>query len=179
MAFPYSSGDVLTAADLNASSGLVFIKSQTIGSGVSSVTVTGAFSSTFDNYRIVMSGITASVSGSVPRLRLGSTTTGYYNSMLISGFGGGAPTGLGVNNGADWYLMTGNTSPASMSVTVDIYHPNATTATTFTSISTSGGNSVTASGQVAGTTQYTSFLFFPDSGTISGGTIRVYGYNDG
>ena len=68
MAFPYSSGDVLTAADLNASSGLVFIKSQTIGSGVSSVTVTNVFSSTFENYKVVTTGIAASGSATLRRL---------------------------------------------------------------------------------------------------------------
>jgi hypothetical protein len=162
-----------------ANQGLTLVKSQTIGSGVSSVTVTDAFSATFNNYRVIISGVTSSISGSVPRLQLGSTTTGYYNAMLISGFGGGAPTGLGVNNGNNWYLMTGNTSPASMSVSVDIYQPNMATITTFCAHSTSGGNSTTAAGQLSGSTQYTSFVFANDSGTLTGGTIRVYGYNNG
>ena len=61
MGFPYSPGDVLTAADLNESSGLVLVKTQTVGSGVSSVTVTGAFSATFDNYLITDNGGTQSV----------------------------------------------------------------------------------------------------------------------
>jgi hypothetical protein len=54
MAFPYSSGDVLTAANLNASSNLVLVTDVTIGSSVSSVTVSSAFNTTYDNYRIVI-----------------------------------------------------------------------------------------------------------------------------
>jgi hypothetical protein len=51
MTYPWASGEVLTAADLNAYAGLILVKTQTIGTAVSSVTVTGAFSSTFQNYR--------------------------------------------------------------------------------------------------------------------------------
>ena len=59
----YTAGEVLTAASLNAnfsfvasSGGLVLVKTQTIGTTVSSVEVTGAFSSTYDNYKIIVSG---------------------------------------------------------------------------------------------------------------------------
>ena len=54
----FTTGEVLTAADTNtylANSGLVYVKSQTIGSAVSSVNVTSAFSSTYDNYVITLS----------------------------------------------------------------------------------------------------------------------------
>jgi hypothetical protein len=39
---------------------LTLIKTQTIGTAVSSVTVTGAFSTTYDNYKIIVSGGVAS-----------------------------------------------------------------------------------------------------------------------
>lgn len=48
----FTTGEVLTASDTNtylANSGLVFVKSQTIGSAVTSVTVSDAFSATYDN----------------------------------------------------------------------------------------------------------------------------------
>ena len=44
MSFPvFASGDVLNASDMNGV-GLWLVKTQTIGTGVSSVVVTGAFS---------------------------------------------------------------------------------------------------------------------------------------
>ena len=53
----FTTGEVLTAADTNtylANSGLVLVKSQTIGTGVASVTISDAFSTTYDNYRITI-----------------------------------------------------------------------------------------------------------------------------
>jgi hypothetical protein len=44
MTYPWSSGEVLTAADLNAYAGLILVKTQTIGTAVSSVTLSNVFS---------------------------------------------------------------------------------------------------------------------------------------
>ena len=55
--------------------GLVLVKAQTIGSAVSSVEVTGAFSSTYDNYLITLEGGVASTNVGL-RLTLGATATG-------------------------------------------------------------------------------------------------------
>ena len=61
-----------------AGMGMVFIKSQTIGSGVSSVTVTNAFSSTFYNYRIIMSGVDTTQSNYSVEFNLDGATLNYY-----------------------------------------------------------------------------------------------------
>ena len=61
----FTTGEVLTAADTNtylANSGLVYVTSQTVGSAVSTVTVPGAFSTTWNDYRIIYSGGTATAS---------------------------------------------------------------------------------------------------------------------
>ena len=61
----FTSGQVLTAADTNtylANSGLVYVTSGTIGVAVSSVTVSSVFSSTYDSYKIVISGMSTSAS---------------------------------------------------------------------------------------------------------------------
>jgi hypothetical protein len=63
----FTTGEVLTASDTNtylANSGLVFVKSQAITSG-STVVVTDAFSSTYDNYRIVIDNGVATGNGAV------------------------------------------------------------------------------------------------------------------
>ena len=99
MAFPYSSGDVLTAADLNQSSGLVLVKTQTIGSGVSSVTVSDAFSSTFDHYLITASGGAGSTQMGIG-LTLGASTTGYYAIRNGQNYAGGRSDGTDNNTAA-------------------------------------------------------------------------------
>jgi hypothetical protein len=58
--------------------GLRLVKKQTIGNGVSSVNVTGAFSATYDNYKILISGGVGST-GTDLQLSLDGITTGYYS----------------------------------------------------------------------------------------------------
>ena len=76
----FTTGEVLTASDTNTyltNSGLVYIKQQTVGSGVASVTVSDAFSSTYDSYLIIDTGGTMS-SDTALTMQLGAQVTGYY-----------------------------------------------------------------------------------------------------
>jgi hypothetical protein len=73
-------GDAIDATVFGLpSSGMTLISTTTIGTTVSSVNVTSAFSTTYDNYKIIVSG---GVSSSTPTfsLKLGSTATGYYSA---------------------------------------------------------------------------------------------------
>lgn len=178
MAFPYSSGDVLTAADLNASSGLVLVKTQSIGSGVSSVTVTGAFSATFDNYRIVADCPT---SGSATGyLKFGSATTGYYWAHINCNTSGTVGTDGGANDSSFGQVTVGRSTGFIM--LVDVGYPFLTERTTINSF---GSDTRTTSptplrytgGFLNDATSYTAFTL--EVSNMSGGTIRVYGYNNG
>lgn len=181
MGFPYSSGDVLTAANLNQSSGLVLVKSQTIGSNVSSVTVTNAFSSTFDNYRIIITHYSQSIAALEYRVRLGSTSTGYYFCLLSADFGGGVNNYAQANH-SEWRAGSG-TSSGGMSF-MDLNKPYLSTVTEvnwqsgYPSATTSGG-SRNGFGILNNTTSYTDFSIYPSGGTITGGSVSVYGYNNG
>ena len=76
----FTAGEVLNASDTNtylANSGLVYIKQQTIGNLVPSVTVTDAFSADYDNYRVIVTGGVGSAAQAI-NLRLGASATGYY-----------------------------------------------------------------------------------------------------
>ena len=172
--------EVLTSADTNtylANSGLVYVSSTTVGTGVSTVTVSNAFSSTYDNYHIIYSGGLGSTNANVA-LSLGSTSTGYYGSLFGSTYAAGTPVGIGINNGNFWlYLGFINTSYALMSI--DLFHPNLARVTNISSNWSfnfaSTGYSMFA-GEQASSTQFTSFIMAPSSGTITGGAITVYGY---
>ncbi len=181
MGFPYSSGDVLTAADLNASSGLVLVKETTIGSSVSSVTVTDAFSSTFQNYRVVVNVLSASSALGV-RVRVNNITTNYFSSKYGVRFNGGTFTGL-VNNDATYMDFGSCGSSAGGSMTFDVVRPFATQKTLFNgtacyALTNTGGN-VWYAGFHNSALSVTSLTFLTSTGTISNGKIRVYGYNDG
>lgn len=175
----YTSAQVVQAVPTGINSALVLISSTTIGSAVSSVTVSSAFSSTYDNYRIMLSGGVAS--GTITlSLKLGSTATGYY-SFGSYGFATGASlTGLNANNSTSWNACwAGETT--NLSGFCELYNPNLAKSTGIQSwrpaMAASTAQYVFV-GFESSTTQHTAFTVTADSGTITGGTIRVYGYTN-
>ncbi len=178
---PFTTGEVLTAADTNtylANAGLVYITSTTIGSAVSSVTVSNVFSSTYDNYRVIVSGGTAS-GNFVTQMRLGSTTTGYYYAGAYCTFAGAVTASAGANAG-QWLITAHNTN----SVAADIYvsQPNLAKNTVFSTTyygPSTGDGAFAIQGYLNDTTAYTAFTLLANSGTYTGGTITVYGYRNG
>ena len=179
----YTAGEVLTASSLNsnltAAGGLQFIKSQTIGSGVSTVTVTGAFSTTYDNYKIIVSGGVASTSNTLDMI-LGSTTSGY--GRLQNLFSYNANTSLIDNdNFTSAIVPVAGGTVNGLSGSVEVFQPFAAKATSFYGTFqmllagvTYGVRQVT--GALLNTTSYTAFTLTTSTGTITGGTISVYGY---
>jgi len=177
MTFPsFTTGEVLRAADMNAV-GLWLVKSQTIGTTVSSVTVTDAFSADYDAYKIVISGGVGSAT-CVLQTQLGATATGYY-------YGGDARTYSGVTlniqaaNGTNWYA--GEATVNTLEMNIDIKQPFLAKNTTFTgqlANTRTDGYWLSVGGYLANTTSYTAFTITPSSGTLTGGTIRVYGYRN-
>jgi hypothetical protein len=180
----YTAGEVLTAASLNANfsfaasnAGLVLVKSQTIGSAVSSVAITSAFSSTYDNYKIVISGGAGSTLANLA-LQLGATTTGYYAGYSRVNYSGAGSNLVSDNNGAN-FARAGASNANGLGLTIDLLAPNLAKNTfisgTYTDPSTTS-SAGTYGGFVNDTTAYTAFTIIPSGGTLTGGTIRVYGY---
>jgi hypothetical protein len=172
----FTAGAVLTAAQMN-SVGLWLVKSQTIGAGVSSVTVTGAFSADYENYLITVSGGTTSANGGIG-LQLNNSTGSTYS---IAGTYGnyGINSGVGFNPAATvrWTdcLVGGG---ATYSGSVFLSSPFASRATTGWTDATSPTSFYKFSLVDTSTNSSTGFTFTPISGTFTGGTIRVYGYRN-
>ena len=179
----YTAGEVLTAASLNANlsfastnGGLVLISSTTIGTAVSSVTVSGAFSSTYDNYEIKISGGVGSAGGALS-LQLGATTTGYYKAGNQNSYAG-LFNGFAAANAANWNNV-GTHATNVLSGQIWLFDPNLAKPTKFISnyqFTGTTGDSAQQSGYLDNSTQYTAFTITPGTGTLTGGTIRVYGY---
>jgi len=174
----FTTGEVLTASDTNtylANSGLVYVTSTTVGSGVSSVTISNCFSSTYDNYRITYAGGVSSASGS-GYLQLSGITTGLYYGALPflswpSTYGSVADSGS-----TSWrYVAGGNATFASMNL--DLAMPFATKTKTIQAWYTRNGYSGFYTGYCDSISSATGFtLGNIDWGTMTGGTITVYGY---
>ena len=158
--------------------GLTLIKTQTIGSAVSSVAVTGVFSSSYDNYKVIVAGGSGSTNLTL-NLTLGATATGYYYSGTLVQYTSSAVTGQAQANQAS--MITGYSTSNGHSIDMDIQSPNLAARTailTRTGGLGTGWYSFQYNGFLDNATQYTDFTLTTNTGTITGGTIRVYGYQN-
>jgi len=191
----FTAGQILTAAQmstLQATLGLVTVIPTavtggtiatngiiTVGNAVSSIVVSGAFSSSFDNYKIIMAGGVASATGNISCI-LGATVANYYSSRIKNQPDSGAPVGNGLNNTANWgYFAQGGTQWAS--VDCDMLNPNLARRTVYHGIYMLGNGASSEFGSTMGfldnNTQYTAFTLTAAGGqTLTGGTISIYGY---
>jgi len=172
----YYSGSAWATVGPATAGALVLIKTQTIGSAVGSVTVSDAFSTTYDNYKIILSGGVGSANPEVIYFSLGATATGYYSARTGRTWGN-ADGGNALSNAAYWYA--GGITTSALSLNMELFNPFVADETWFTSsyiyVNTTG-QTMNGGGMLNNTTSYTAFTMTPGSGTITGGTIYVYGY---
>ena len=192
----FTSGQVLTAAQmttLQANSGLVVVtptsvtggtisgSTITIGAGVSSVVVAGAFTSSFDSYKIILSGGVASATEGLALILTGSVT-GYYAGEVRVRYDTGAVSGQGFNNAAAWEICRVNTDTISCSF--ELIGPFLAKPTIITgSGNDTRVNAGTSGRQYTGVhsvaSSFSGFTITPGSPvTLTGGSIRVYGYRN-
>lgn len=161
--------------------GLVLISSTTIGSGVTSVAVSNVFSSTYTNYKIIVSGGAASATSDGSFYLGGDNVSGYYNAFVYNGWPSTGATGAASSN-------TGNSSTTfaysanGYNCDITIFQPNVAARTSWVYMSSTmatTGNRWAGGGFINNATQYTGMTFQTQSGhTLTGGTIKVYGFRD-
>ena len=173
----FTPGQILTASQmttLQENSGLSYIKSQTIGSAVSSVTVTSAFSADFDNYKILVNDFQPTAATQFV-LTLNGITTNYSFQLNYGSFNSTA-SALGSTGGSQWEYVTGTVANQKNSSDIDLYSPFLSSQKRIRSVYIDN----TVGGQMFGfnsnTTSCTAFTLTLGSGTMTGGTIAVYGY---
>jgi hypothetical protein len=171
-------GNLVTNMSASLASGLVLVKTQTVGTGVSSVTVTSAFSSAYDNYLITLAGGTISADGDIS-IKLGASATGYYAFLNYGDFSSNTPLGAARNNQTQFNWVGGGAAGQSAHVHVQVFGPNKAAYTKLLNGTyQSGGGYGTVQGEHRLATAYTDFILTPGAGTLTGGTIRVYGYRN-
>jgi hypothetical protein len=171
-------GDAIDATVFGLpSGGLSLVSATTIGTAVASVTVTGAFSATYDNYLIKVVGV--ETSGNVTtRMKInGSTGTtyqsaGYYIAYATATLTAAAPAIT--SNG--WNIAEFNSSNDNNCCDVEVFRPFLSTRTSATAHSQSDGLNSSYHSRDTNAASSTDFTITPSSGTLTGGTIYVYGY---
>jgi hypothetical protein len=170
--------DATGTVALTSDPGLILVKTQTVGTGVSSVTVTSAFSSTYDNYLITLEGGTISADGDI-NIKLGASATGYYAFLNYGDFSSNTVLGAARNNQTQFNWVGGGAAGQSAHVHVQVFGPNKAAYTKLLNGTyQSGGGYGTVQGEHRVATAYTDFILTPGAGTLTGGTIRVYGYRN-
>jgi len=161
--------------------GMVLVKKQTIGSAVTSVTVTNAFSETYDNYKITVGGASTSSANVDIRLSFNGTSSFYQGNLITynySGAPGGTVTSTPDKNQASFRSICASIAVPStgMDLDVEIKKPFLTTFTSVSSHYADGDKSGIYVGHYNDNLSVTDFTLTPSSGTLTGGIIRVYGY---
>jgi hypothetical protein len=179
----FSAGEILTAADTNSylnNGGLVYLKEQNVGSAVTSVTVTDAFNSGYRNYKIIYSGGVLSATNTI-HLRFGigatMTTTNYFGGAYFFNVGTGVIAAL-TDNGSAQASYAGGGGTTGTYVNIDVLNPQLVAYTAFNGIFNQppNGRYGACSYEQQSNTQFTSFALSASAGTMTGGTIYVYGY---
>jgi len=137
------------------------------------------FSAAYDNYRVIISGGSASSAINNINLQIGNAVTGYYGSRIqqviagtITGQGQSNTTSLEITR---YSALIGN--PVSI---IDIITPFLPVRTgiiaTGIFMDTTNGATRLSTGFLNNINSYTDFTLLASAGTITGGTVYVYGY---
>ena len=170
----FSSGAVLTAAQMN-SVGMWLVSKSTIPAASLLYTTPTVFSSDFDNYRVIIRGVKSSAVSDL-LINFGATITGYYGSAYFDNYNGAVTGTNRRNNGANLYIGGVETALGEQVISMDIANPFIAMSTSINGGYYGNGYSGWFGGTQANSTSFTTLTVRPAAGTITGGTITVYGY---
>ena len=151
-------------------------------SGASSISLNDVFSSSYQNYRILMN-LDSNSDGAFISMRLrvsgadNSTTsyahTTYRNRMGSASFAAYTQTA----DGNTFFRILTEAQTETTTGSYDVFNPFISEYTQVSGIGTNNLDTFGFSGSFNATTSFTGFTFLPNTGTITG-TIRVYGYKN-
>jgi hypothetical protein len=196
MTYPtFSTGEVLTAASMNAVGlwritdctvssvgGTVATASNgviTIGTGNTSVTVNNAFSSDYQSYRIFIENNDTNNTASHD-ISLGGITgstyyvAGHYFAWTVAG----GTTAYAPAPQTTFIVSANVATGTGTTIVMDIHNPNVARRKYGYVTSQAGNGSLSASIYNTSTATATSFTLSKSGNTMTGGTIRVYGYRN-
>jgi hypothetical protein len=164
--------------DADTPPGMQLIKTQTVGAGITTtVDVLSVFSEEYDNYLITYSGACTGT-GYVLGLRLGTTAqSGYYGTLVYGAYASSTGSYVADNNTQLWTHIAGGTG-SRVNMNATLVSPFLSTDTTISSAYHDGANAGHKAGWLNNDNSYTGFQLVVASGSITGGTVRVYGYRN-
>lgn len=176
----FAVGEVLTASDTNtflANPAYVSTAQVTIGTSVSTVTVSNCFNATYTTYLVHIRVGSHNTPGAACNIQLSGSTGATYNSK---GYFGVTSDNLGYSSGNNLnqtsWMIGGVDSTAGGNYRLEIFQPFLTKATTLRGLMTSTTSYREVMGSDSSTASSTGFTFTIGSGAqMTGGTISVFG----
>jgi len=162
------------ARDVASQGGLVLISSNTIGSAVSSVVVNNAFSATYDAYKIVIAGGVGS-QNLILTLALTGGTSSYSSNLMYTTYASTTFTAI-VGSAASSFAVAGGGSANILQMNCDVINPFLAKYTLFNAPYVGDEAAGNANAVHKSATSFTGFTIGTSTGTLTGGTIKVYGY---
>jgi hypothetical protein len=170
-------GDAIDATVFGLPTGaLTLISTTTIGSAVASVTVSSVFSATYDSYQVLYTGGVGSAAGANLYLKLNNSASTTYSSAGTLGNSSAGTLANSIQNAVStgWNVAVVNTNLVSFNAVIN--RPFATDYTSYALQSNAGIYAFALNGFDNNAVSHTGFTILPSSGTLTGGTIYVYGY---
>jgi len=182
MAVKTFTSEILTSSDTNtylANSGLVYVTSATVGTGVASVTVTNAFSADYDAYKIIVTGLKNTANDISFSMQLNNATvSGYFGAFIYVNVTTNTIASASNNNTAAWsFVGAAGTGSLQGGAVVEIINPFLTGATSVIAGPIPYQNITgTFTGLQTTNASHTGFTLTAGAGSFTGGAITVYGY---
>ncbi len=152
-------------------------------SSASSVSLNNCFTTTYDNYRIMLDYIPTQSNGLVSRYRnngIDESSASYGNAVFFYR-SNNTSGGEAANTGLTYSYLINQSANGYTALSIDVINPKKASYSLMHLLGTIGVSSTDVKSffgiaQLANTNTYDGITFYPLSGTITG-TLRVYGYN--
>lgn len=197
MTFPvFASGDVLNASDMNAVGLWKITPTSVAGTGVTlsgnvvnfsastSISVNGVFSSTYENYKIIITGSATGNADNSIRLRAAGTDTTTNYQFTAQGYYASARNDNANNTATQWEFFCSMGSSRGSGSQIELFRPNTTdawkSATANSAFAHSAVGVITrnCAGVLNSATQFDGFTVIVGGGFNATGQLRVYGYRN-
>jgi len=166
-----------TASFTGGTAGSVSDGVVTIGSANTTVTVDNAFSAKYQAYKIIIENESTNGTGSHLIQLNGITTSTYSGGGYFMTWGSTTITGYGPAASSSWVVSANTTANTGTVIVFDIVNPNiARRKYGFSHGIANNGHSM-FNHRSTSTSTATGFNLQKAGDTMTGGTIRVYGYN--
>lgn len=173
---------VPTSVAVGSGSGSVDSNGNVTFSGASSVSLNTCFSSTYDNYRIIIDFVPSTSTGFVSRYRNTSDeTSSVYGNAVFFYRSNNTSGGEAANVSQSYSYIMNQSANGYSALSIDVINPMKASYSLMhilgtLGISSTDVKSVFGQTMLANTSTYSGVTFYPLSGTMTG-IIRVYGYN--